>query len=149
MKAHKITLLVVDFDQLGKDRVLDAIETAKYPNRCISPNVVSCETVDVGDWSDDHPLNHACWQDEFNRLFGGEKAKTTGDSERPYVYHYHMIYQPSNGVLTHGTGTVAREFPIRGHDDWLALKKFLAEFNEFPEDKAVLQSLSLINHPGI
>ena len=57
-KVHKVTLLVVDHDDLDAEGVEDAIVHTKYPNRCISPRVMDIETVEV-DWSDDHPLNRS------------------------------------------------------------------------------------------
>jgi hypothetical protein len=69
MKVHRVTLLIVDTDNIGADDVRDVIENAHYPNRCIAPSVAAIETREV-DWSDDHPLNRADTQDaEFARLF--------------------------------------------------------------------------------
>jgi len=72
MNVHKITLYVVDFDKLGADSVRDAIENAHYPNRCVSPSVLDVQTKDIGEWSDDNPLNRTdtCTA-EIVRLFGG------------------------------------------------------------------------------
>lgn len=57
MKAHIVTLLIVDHDELGAQGVTEALEWTKYPNRCISPAVKAVQTYDVGEWGDDHPLN--------------------------------------------------------------------------------------------
>ena len=57
MKVTKVELLIVDFDELGEEGIKSVIENARYPNRCLIPEVKSMKTVDV-DWSDDHPLNH-------------------------------------------------------------------------------------------
>lgn len=71
MKVHKIVLFVVDFDEVGQQGAIEAIENAHYPNRCISPRTISAETADCGDWSDDHPLNKLSTEkDEIRRLFG-------------------------------------------------------------------------------
>jgi hypothetical protein len=56
MKAHKVELLVIDFDDVG-DGIRDILEGTKYPNRCISPQVKRITTVDIGEWDDKHPLN--------------------------------------------------------------------------------------------
>ena len=70
MKAYKLEILVIDFDGLGADGIKDAIENARYPNRCISPDVRRVECEDIGEWSDDHPLNkHSTAAAEFERLF--------------------------------------------------------------------------------
>ena len=57
MKAYKIEILVIDFDGIGEDEIKSVIENAKYPNRCINPAVMDTKERDIGDWSDDHPLN--------------------------------------------------------------------------------------------
>lgn len=59
-KIHKVTVLVVDHDDLGADGVADVISNAHYPNHCISPKIVETQTVE-SEWSDDHPLNR--WRD--------------------------------------------------------------------------------------
>jgi len=68
MKIHKVTLLVVDSDDIGAEDIKEVIENQKYPNYCISPSVVAIETEEV-DWSDNHPLNMKGWQTFFYRLF--------------------------------------------------------------------------------
>lgn len=76
MQVHKIILTVIDFDQLGQKGVVDAIENARYPNRCISPRALSAETREFGDWSDSHPLNSRTTHDtEIERLFSNCAAQ--------------------------------------------------------------------------
>ena len=71
MKVMKLELIVLDMDNLGADGVKDAIENARYPNHCISPQVKAIEVRDVGEWTDDHPLNNPGTADaELRRLFG-------------------------------------------------------------------------------
>lgn len=80
-QVHRVVLCIVDHDQLGPDGVKDVIETERWPNDCIGPNVESVETVEV-EWSDEHPLNQSdTHADEFARMFptfneGYECAKT-------------------------------------------------------------------------
>lgn len=70
MKAMKVELLIIDFDEIGEEEIKSVIENTKYPNRCIYPDVQNIETVDVGEWSDDHPLNLLDKQkEEYKRLF--------------------------------------------------------------------------------
>jgi hypothetical protein len=57
MKAYKIELLIIDFDELGKDGIVSEIENARYANDCISPDVKSIVEKDIGEWHDGHPLN--------------------------------------------------------------------------------------------
>lgn len=56
VNVYRVTILVVDHDQLGAQGVADALEQARYPNHCISPHVLGTEQRTV-EWSDDHPLN--------------------------------------------------------------------------------------------
>ena len=54
MKMHKITLYVMDFDDIGvKD-----IETIIDQNRYLSLFRFLSETVDIGEWEDENPLNY-------------------------------------------------------------------------------------------
>lgn len=70
MKAYQVVLLVVDHDELGADEMRKTIENVRYPNHCISPQVVVIEERDIGEWNDDHPLNKRSTADaEYNRLF--------------------------------------------------------------------------------
>lgn len=71
MKAYKVELLIIDFDNVGDDLKM-YLEEARYPNRCISPQVKKIEVRDIGEWDDDHPLNKRATADaEYNRLFNG------------------------------------------------------------------------------
>jgi hypothetical protein len=70
MKVFKIEMLVIDFNDLGKDGVKNEIECVNYSNDCIRPDVMSIEEREV-EWSDDHPLNRFDARDaEYKRLFG-------------------------------------------------------------------------------
>jgi hypothetical protein len=74
MKAFKVTLLVVDHDELGADGIKQTVESTRYPNWCMSPKVMSVEGADIGEWDDSHALNHTTTTPaEFARLFQGEK----------------------------------------------------------------------------
>lgn len=59
MKVHKVTLYVIDHDRVGAQGVSDALTIAKYPDRCVSPEVLNITTRDCGKWDDNHPLNHS------------------------------------------------------------------------------------------
>ena len=74
MKVHKIELYVVDFDGVGSIGVKETLENANFPNDCISPNVIDVQTVDIGEWSDDHPLNSTLTaKQEISRLFAAKE----------------------------------------------------------------------------
>jgi len=67
--------MVLDFDGIGAEGIKYEIENTKYANRCISPEVKGCEERDIGEWSDDHPLNHRDKSDaEYRRLFAPNNA---------------------------------------------------------------------------
>jgi hypothetical protein len=69
MQVHKITLYVVDFDNVGAEDVKGVLEDTRYPNRCISPKVLSVESCAI-EWHDEHPLNFVySAEDEIERLF--------------------------------------------------------------------------------
>lgn len=57
MKAYKIEILVIDFDELGQLEIERQIENICYPNG-ISPEIWGIKEVGIGEWSDDHPLNN-------------------------------------------------------------------------------------------
>jgi hypothetical protein len=72
MKIHKLTILIVDHDNLGAAGVKTELENANFANDCIWPRVVEVDTRDV-EWSDDHPLNNSKTRDaEFHRLFSAK-----------------------------------------------------------------------------
>lgn len=57
MKAYKVELLIIDFDELGEDSLRYQLENASYPNDCVSPTVMAIMGRDIGPWDDDHALN--------------------------------------------------------------------------------------------
>lgn len=70
MKAYKIELIIIDFDEIGEQEIKDVLENARYPNHCISPLVKNIESRDIGEWHDDHLLNIDSESDaEYSRLF--------------------------------------------------------------------------------
>jgi hypothetical protein len=70
MKAYKIEILVIDFDEVGELNTVEFIKDARYPNHCISPIVMSTKAADIGDWHDDHPLNKKDTMElEYRKIF--------------------------------------------------------------------------------
>lgn len=70
MKAYKITLLFIDFDNVGKEGAKELIESARLPNRIDPGTVMSIEEADIGAWHDDHPLNRfSTIADAFSTFF--------------------------------------------------------------------------------
>lgn len=84
MKVYKVELMVLDFDDIGADGIKAEIENTKYGNRCIVPEVRACEARDIGDWSDEHPLNHRDTSDaEYQRLFAAPAPGDEMDKVQP------------------------------------------------------------------
>lgn len=70
MKAYKIEMLVIDFDNLGENGIREELENARYANDCVTPQVKSIICRDIGEWTDDHPLNRgATSASEYQRIF--------------------------------------------------------------------------------
>lgn len=59
MKAYKIEILIIDHDEVGEEEIKNVLETTKFPNWCIDPEVKNIKSADIGEWTDDHPLNKA------------------------------------------------------------------------------------------
>lgn len=70
MKAYKVEMIIVDFDQLGESEIAEVLEQTRYPNRCIRPEVMKITERDIGEWHDDHPLNKIdTTKQEYQRIF--------------------------------------------------------------------------------
>lgn len=70
MKAYKLEVLIIDFEDVGESDIKGLIENTKYPNWCISPDVKNIVSADIGEWDDNHPLNKRETCDiEYKRLF--------------------------------------------------------------------------------
>lgn len=53
VKAYRIVALVIDHEEYGLSEAIGCIENERY----VSPTVMEAQEVDIGEWSDDHPLN--------------------------------------------------------------------------------------------
>lgn len=70
MKVYKLTCCFIDFDELGAEEIKDLIDNLRLPNHISPPEVMNIESVDIGEWHDEHPLNYtALKEQEFIRLF--------------------------------------------------------------------------------
>jgi hypothetical protein len=71
MNAYKVEILVIDFDGIGPGEIKDVFENIKYPNYCMYPSVMHITGKDIGEWTDEHPLNLISEKDaEYKRVFG-------------------------------------------------------------------------------
>ena len=74
MKAYKITLLFLDFDEVGPQEAKALIENARLPNHIHPGMVMETQEADIGEWSDDHTLNkRATMASAFAELFPSVK----------------------------------------------------------------------------
>jgi hypothetical protein len=82
VKVYKVILMVIDHDEIGLSGIEDALENARYPNRCIMPRVMDSDVRDIGEWSDENPLNSIKKADTvFNELFSKPQGATLGGHE--------------------------------------------------------------------
>jgi hypothetical protein len=74
MKVYRVELLVLDFENSGKESItIDLEQSGASPY----VQVMEIESKDIGEWSDDHPLNISGQQkEEYNRLFKNGKDLT-------------------------------------------------------------------------
>ena len=97
MKAYKIEVYVLDYDGVGEEGIKYHLENTKYPNWCIAPNVISIQEADVGEWSDDHPLNkHDSFTEEYNKLFPKQQVITMGKKEESPRLRFYTYQQNSS-----------------------------------------------------
>jgi len=70
MKAYKVEILIIDHDNVGVAGIIDVLQDSHYPNRCINPRVQSIQSRDIGEWTDEHPLNKRSTADAaYRELF--------------------------------------------------------------------------------
>jgi len=75
MKVHKITLSIIDFEDVGAEEIKNILENQKYPNYRIAPRVEEQEEREIGEFTDDHPLNKMdTAREAFKELFKGNDA---------------------------------------------------------------------------
>jgi hypothetical protein len=67
--VHKLEVLIIDHDDVGRAEIKEILEGASYPNDCINPYILNIDTREV-EWADSHPLNFkTTMQQEVERLF--------------------------------------------------------------------------------
>ena len=72
MKAYVMQVLVIDHDGYGPENAKDIVEQTRY----INASVKSFAELDIGEWSDDHPLNkHSTCEAEYKRLLDLAKVE--------------------------------------------------------------------------
>lgn len=83
MKAYKVELLIIDFDEIGEKSIKETIENERYPNYCISPSVMHIHGEDIGEWDDDHPLNKSnTRKNYYNMLFNTLSERVSNGLDR-------------------------------------------------------------------
>jgi len=67
MKAYKLELLVIDYDEIGGDEMKLILENLHD----LAVSVMKIESKDIGEWSDDNPLNlYNEKKEAYKNLFG-------------------------------------------------------------------------------
>jgi len=75
LKAYLFTILALDFENYGVDSAIMEISNI----RGTSCKAFSPIERDIGEWTDDHPLNHkSTWEAEVQRLFDIPVARIDG-----------------------------------------------------------------------
>lgn len=70
MNAYKVELLIIDFENIGEHAIRGILYNAKFPNDCIRPEIMKIISKDIGEWTDNHPLNsYVTMDDEYNKIF--------------------------------------------------------------------------------
>ena len=54
MKAYRIVTYVVDLEEIGAESVVYEVTRSRH----ISIQAGAIDEIDIGEWDDDHPLNH-------------------------------------------------------------------------------------------
>jgi hypothetical protein len=67
MQAYKVEVLIIDFEGHGAEEIRSLLENSRY----LAPQVKSIEARDIGEWTDEHPLNKRATADAtYKELFG-------------------------------------------------------------------------------
>lgn len=70
MKMHKFTLYILDTEDYGKEEY----EAILHNLRHVTGLVHYDDTSDIGEWSDDHPLNKTSKKSEHDEYFSKEST---------------------------------------------------------------------------
>lgn len=77
MKVYRVEVMIIDHDDRGSEEIKVTIENTRYGNDCITPEVVKMDERDIGEWSDEHPLNLTDgWRAAYAALFATPEGKT-------------------------------------------------------------------------
>jgi hypothetical protein len=88
--VYKIELAIIDHDDIGAEAIKEVLENTRYPNRCISPKVLTVEGKDIGEWYDEHPLNYTTTQkQELARLFSPWLPITTAPRDGTRIIFFY------------------------------------------------------------
>jgi hypothetical protein len=99
MKVHKITLSVIDLEDVGAEEIKNILENQKYPNYCIAPRVEEQEEREIGEFTDDHPLNKGdTAREAFKELFNDAIDERILDLMARAEKYYDKPHQLYNGI---------------------------------------------------
>lgn len=73
MKVYKLELMIIDPDVQTLEDAKGVIEGQRFANHA-HVDVITCREAEIGEWSDDNPLNYPTTiKEEMNRLFPQEE----------------------------------------------------------------------------
>ncbi len=71
MKVYKLVISIIDLEEHGETLLVEDIKNL----RGFSPSIISIESAEIGEWTDDHPLNNSnTYNKEIERLFNAKKT---------------------------------------------------------------------------
>jgi hypothetical protein len=117
VKAYRLELLVIDFENHGKEE----IEMLAMNARGLDPTVISIEGRDIGEWTDDHPLNRKSTAEaEFKRLFTPSSTPTAGGERQSIdTPEFRALLSDLFAAYNSGVNVVMRERALIAYiDTW-------------------------------
>ena len=71
MKMHKFEIHVLDFEDRGPEQYEEMLKYVRH----IVGKVFHVDTADIGEWSDDHPLNKTNKIGVWNKCYDKDETK--------------------------------------------------------------------------
>ena len=139
MKAQKATVYILDHEGFGKDAVKDNIECGSK----LSLHVTDVEEIDIGEWTDEHPLNKTKTCDAtFRMLFGTTQLASQKEVES-FDKDFTQVRQLKDEVVYKNSLIKAKDHTIQALQD--NVKKLQAKFEaaEYARDLFLKDNLRL------
>ena len=152
-----MTVLVIDHSGYGPDEAKLNIENEKYTN----PHVMSVEEADIGEWTDEHPLNNTKKQAaEFKRLFPeqeipeGQWCRNGSEQDKPHDWLFcslvfakalskllketeGVVIIPENDIMKLSPDQDAKSFVVHRSNGQIRIQSY--QNRHFPDGQMVWQ----------